>query len=107
MRKMTYFTVAGALAAGALAVSAGAARDRDHGDKRGQSGDPSPLKDKLEQCKDGPFRRSDFSIGHRGASLQFPEHTKQSYEAGARRARRSSANKPCIWTTSSPPRIRR
>src|SRR5512145_2508803 len=42
------------------------------------------LKDRLKQCKDGPFHRTDFSIGHRGAALQFPEHTKESYEAGAR-----------------------
>jgi glycerophosphoryl diester phosphodiesterase len=27
---------------------------------------------------------TDFSIGHRGAALQFPEHTKESYEAAAR-----------------------
>jgi glycerophosphoryl diester phosphodiesterase len=36
------------------------------------------------QCKRGPFYRTDFSIGHRGAGLQFPEHTKESYEAAAR-----------------------
>ncbi len=41
------------------------------------------LKSKLQQCT-GPFRKSDFSIGHRGAPLQFPEHTKESYEAAAR-----------------------
>jgi glycerophosphoryl diester phosphodiesterase len=46
--------------------------------------DPGWLKDKLMQCKDGPFRKTDFSIGHRGAALQFPEHTKESYEAAAR-----------------------
>jgi glycerophosphoryl diester phosphodiesterase len=46
--------------------------------------DPGKLKDKLLQCQDGPFYRSDFSIGHRGAAMQFPEHTKESYEAGAR-----------------------
>jgi glycerophosphoryl diester phosphodiesterase len=46
--------------------------------------DASPLKKKLASCKDGPFHRTDFSIGHRGAALQFPEHTKESYEAGAR-----------------------
>jgi glycerophosphoryl diester phosphodiesterase len=46
--------------------------------------DPGPLKDRLMQCKDGPFRKSDFSIGHRGAALQFPEHTKESYVAAAR-----------------------
>jgi glycerophosphoryl diester phosphodiesterase len=42
------------------------------------------LKRQLQQCSAGPFKRSDFSIGHRGAALQFPEHTKESYEAGAR-----------------------
>ena len=33
---------------------------------------------------DRAFAPSDFSIGHRGAPLQFPEHTKESYEAAAR-----------------------
>jgi glycerophosphoryl diester phosphodiesterase len=46
--------------------------------------DNSRLKQKLQRCEQGPFRRSDFSIAHRGAPLQFPEHTKESYEAGAR-----------------------
>jgi glycerophosphoryl diester phosphodiesterase len=46
--------------------------------------DNGPLKSKLLQCKEGPFRRTDFSIGHRGAALQFPEHTKESYQAAAR-----------------------
>jgi glycerophosphoryl diester phosphodiesterase len=46
--------------------------------------DDGRLKRRLEQCSAGPFRPSDFSIGHRGAALQFPEHTKESYEAGAR-----------------------
>ena len=45
--------------------------------------DEGPLKHRLMQCKDGPFRRTDFSIGHRGAALQFPEHTKESYESAA------------------------
>lgn len=43
----------------------------------------SELKNALQQCKVGPFQRSDFSIGHRGAALQFPEHTKESYVAAA------------------------
>jgi glycerophosphoryl diester phosphodiesterase len=44
-----------------------------------------PLKRKLEQCSEGPFYKTDFSIGHRGGgTLQFPEHTKESHEAGAR-----------------------
>jgi glycerophosphoryl diester phosphodiesterase len=46
---------------------------------------PSPLKRKLEQCADGPFYKTDFSIGHRGGgTLQFPEHTKESHVAGSR-----------------------
>ncbi|MGZ8190310.1 MAG: glycerophosphodiester phosphodiesterase family protein [Methylococcaceae bacterium] len=45
---------------------------------------PSDLKTALQQCANGPFYKSDFSIGHRGAALQFPEHTKQSYEAAAK-----------------------
>jgi glycerophosphoryl diester phosphodiesterase len=45
----------------------------------------SRLKQKLEACADGPFRKTLFSIGHRGGgTLQFPEHTKESHEAGAR-----------------------
>ncbi len=42
-----------------------------------------PLKTELSQCT-GPFRKTDFSIGHRGAALQFPEHSKESYQAAAR-----------------------
>src|SRR5262247_3603471 len=42
-----------------------------------------PLKQQLAQCT-GPFRKSDFSIGHRGAALMFPEHSKESYVAAAR-----------------------
>jgi len=45
---------------------------------------PGPLKDKLQSCAKGPFTRTDFSIGHRGAALMFPEHTRESYEAAAR-----------------------
>ncbi len=45
--------------------------------------DDSELKDALQRCKAGPFSRSNFSIGHRGAPLQFPEHTKESYVAAA------------------------
>ena len=43
-----------------------------------------PLKRELQSCSAGPFSKTDFSIGHRGAVLQFPEHTKESYEAAAR-----------------------
>ncbi|MCC8970688.1 glycerophosphodiester phosphodiesterase family protein [Bradyrhizobium brasilense] len=42
-----------------------------------------PLKQQLSQCI-GPFHKTDFSIGHRGAALQFPEHSRESYLAAAR-----------------------
>jgi glycerophosphoryl diester phosphodiesterase len=46
---------------------------------------PGPLKTALERCEDKRFKQTDFSIGHRGGgTLQFPEHTKESHEAGAR-----------------------
>lgn len=73
-------------------------RGRDRDDRKGASVQvgprpyylidkmsPGPLKRKLESCSNGPFYKTDFSIGHRGgAPLQFPEHTKESHEAGAR-----------------------
>ena len=68
--------------------------DRDRADQSIQLGprpfylvqgmDAGSLKSRLLKCQNGPFRRTNFSIGHRGAPLQFPEHTKESYEAGAR-----------------------
>ncbi|MDD2739557.1 glycerophosphodiester phosphodiesterase [Methylomonas lenta] len=68
--------------------------DRSHSDVNVQLGprpfflvedmQESDLKETLQQCSDGPFYKTDFSIGHRGAALQFPEHTQQSYEAAAR-----------------------
>ncbi|MEM8662010.1 MAG: glycerophosphodiester phosphodiesterase family protein, partial [Pseudomonadota bacterium] len=42
------------------------------------------LKQKLQSCEHGPFKKTDFSIAHRGAPLQFPEHTRESYLAAAR-----------------------
>jgi glycerophosphoryl diester phosphodiesterase len=41
------------------------------------------LKTKLASCADMEPVRSDFSIGHRGAAMMFPEHTEQSYRAAA------------------------
>ncbi|MGM0785273.1 MAG: glycerophosphodiester phosphodiesterase family protein [Pseudomonadota bacterium] len=43
------------------------------------------LKAELLSCagSTGEWQRSDFSIGHRGAAMQFPEHTRESYLAGA------------------------
>lgn len=91
--------LAGVCAAAAISVCAADDRGHDHEDQdrhdqQVQVGvrpfylidgmDDSELRDKLQSCKNGPFYKSDFSIGHRGAPLQFPEHTKESYEAAAR-----------------------
>ncbi len=46
--------------------------------------DDTPLKRQLQQCSNDSSETSDFSIGHRGAALQFPEHTKESYLAAGR-----------------------
>ena len=76
--------------------------DRDDGDHQSHGNSPSiqlgprpfflvndmvdsPLKQRLLACTNREsFQRTKFSIGHRGAPLQFPEHTQQSYEAAAR-----------------------
>ena len=45
----------------------------------------SPLKQQLEACYDKPVEITGWSIGHRGGgTLQIPEETTQSTEAGAR-----------------------
>ncbi len=46
--------------------------------------DHTPLKQKLEGCANNYLEVSNFVIGHRGACLQFPEHTRESYMAAAR-----------------------
>ncbi len=43
-----------------------------------------PLKRELKRCDLSNIKPSKFSIGHRGAPLQFPEHTRESYLAAAR-----------------------
>ena len=42
------------------------------------------LKEELQQCAEEvtEFHKSDFSIGHRGAPLQFPEHTRVHFWQG-------------------------
>jgi glycerophosphoryl diester phosphodiesterase len=99
LSRTTGFVVLAGVVAGALSVGAAYAggQDREHAQRHELSIQLGPrpfylvdgmdegrLKRELSQCKAGPFQRSDFSIGHRGAALQFPEHTKESYEAGAR-----------------------
>jgi glycerophosphoryl diester phosphodiesterase len=89
------------LATGGTSIAAsrdGARHQQDHGNRKHpepQLGQrpfflvddmrESPLKQRLQQCaRRGNFSRTDFSIGHRGAPLQFPEHTVESYTAAAR-----------------------
>lgn len=49
-----------------------------------QGMDEGKLKDRLMECENGPFYRTDFSIAHRGGALQFPEHSDVAYRGGAR-----------------------
>lgn len=83
------------LAAGAHAAPAGAEAPSVDRPARVQLGprpfflvddmSDSPLKRQLRQCAQrGTFTPREFSIGHRGAALQFPEHTLESYAAAAR-----------------------
>jgi glycerophosphoryl diester phosphodiesterase len=98
MRSRSTFSVPAAAAA-VLALFAGCATAGEGHDDHGGSPsvqlgprpfylvtgmDDGPLKDRLSRCERGPFSRTDFSIGHRGAALQFPEHTREAYDAGAR-----------------------
>jgi glycerophosphoryl diester phosphodiesterase len=102
MRKLV-LTVALTAAFGAIStISPTASADREDNEFRGRGAsgesiqlgprpfylvdgmDAGALKNKLMQCRSGPFRKTDFSIGHRGAALQFPEHTRESYQAAAR-----------------------
>jgi Glycerophosphoryl diester phosphodiesterase family len=47
---------------------------------------PNSLQTQLQECANDleVMQVSDFSIGHRGACLQFPEHTLDSYKAAIR-----------------------
>jgi glycerophosphoryl diester phosphodiesterase len=49
-----------------------------------ESMSPGPLRRRLAECVDRRFEPAAFSIGHRGAPLRFPEHTRESYIAAAR-----------------------
>lgn len=91
--KPTSIAVAAAALAAAMSARAGDAnhdgREVGGADQRIQLGprpfylvqgmDEGPLKNRLASCQAGPFERTDFSIGHRGAALQFPEHTVTYY----------------------------
>lgn len=46
--------------------------------------DAPRLRARLGACKNDVMGKSDFSIGHRGACLHFPEHSRESYLAAIR-----------------------
>jgi len=46
--------------------------------------DDGELKSALQACESMPPSSTTFSIAHRGAPLQFPEHTRESYVAAAK-----------------------
>ncbi len=86
-RKTAFACVLAATAAATLAADALAAPTVQLGPRPFYLVDSmadGPLKTKLQSCQAGPFKASDFSIGHRGAPMQFPEHTRESYVAAAR-----------------------
>ena len=42
----------------------------------------STIKSQLQSCSVTNFKKSDFAIGHRGATLMFPEESAESLTAG-------------------------
>jgi glycerophosphoryl diester phosphodiesterase len=97
-RKLALFGIAAALSALLAYNDRSMAADRERFGHKGiqniqvgprpyflvEDMDPGPLKTALQECSEKRLKKTDFSIGHRGAGLQFPEHTKESYEAAAR-----------------------
>jgi glycerophosphoryl diester phosphodiesterase len=46
-----------------------------------QGMDEGKLKDRPMQCESGPFYPTDFSAGHHGPAMRFPEHSDVSRRA--------------------------
>ena len=87
------WAAAAAMAAMAALPATAASADRDFAAQLGprpfflaDDMSDSPLKAELQACmaRTTAYKRSAFSIAHRGAPLQFPEHTQESYLAAAR-----------------------
>ncbi|WP_442920381.1 glycerophosphodiester phosphodiesterase family protein [Marinovum sp. 1_MG-2023] len=90
---MQRLTISAALLCGAASLNPAFAGG--HAMSEGTSYGPRPfylidrmeegaLKDKLMSCQGQTAKPSLFSVGHRGAPLQFPEHTVESNMAAAR-----------------------
>jgi glycerophosphoryl diester phosphodiesterase len=95
MRRHTFAALACLTLAGLAAIQLATAEDRHERSEASISVGPRPmflisgmdesaLKERLLACQDDAVRRTKFSIAHRGAPLQFPEHTQEAYDAGAR-----------------------
>jgi glycerophosphoryl diester phosphodiesterase len=89
---MRVLTALGALALGLIGAGQGRAQD---GGPVAQLGPrpfylvdtmkPGPAQERLRQCgPDRTYTTRNFSISHRGAPLQFPEHTREGVLAAAR-----------------------
>lgn len=83
----TFRLISGAILASAVLAGPALASDIEVGprpafliDKMAEGA----LKEELAACSGKPVARTLFSIGHRGAPLQFPEHTRESYMAAAK-----------------------
>ncbi len=87
MRRLVSLTALALAPTVALAESHASATPVEYGPRPAYLVDKLPdgdLKTKLASCIGQDASKTDFSIGHRGAPLMFPEHTKQSNVAAAR-----------------------
>lgn len=87
MRTLVSFAALALTPGMALADAHAAATAVNYGSRPAYLVDKLPdgaLKDKLASCMGQDASKTDFSIGHRGAPLMFPEHTVQSNVAAAR-----------------------
>jgi len=87
MRTLVSLSVFALVPGLALAEAHTAATPVEYGPRPAYLVDKLPdgdLKDKLASCIGQDATRTDFSIGHRGAPLMFPEHTVQSNVAAGR-----------------------
>jgi glycerophosphoryl diester phosphodiesterase len=87
MRSIAVFAAALLCPAAAFAEAHSMTPAIDYGPRPAYLIDKLPegeLKTKLQSCQGQTPAKSDFSIGHRGAPLLFPEHTVESNVAAAR-----------------------
>ena len=98
MRIGLTFSVFGAIAAAFFLPASSTAQENDPAVQLGprpfylvDDMDEGELKTSLQPCEKRPFYRTTFSIGHRGAPMQFPS-TRGNPIAAARAWARASSN---------------